>query len=430
MAEPTRRDVLAASGAAAGVLPGASLIAGAPVDRIEEDLARFAGFGSKASGGPGDTASGAWIESELQAAGYTVARQAFDAPFFSAAVAQLSVDGADIALLAQALVVPTPAGGVTGPLVRVDPVSVGAAKLAGAIVLVDLPFQRWSSALAKPIADTLARAWAGGAVAAVIVTNGPTGEAIALNVSAEFGPVAKPVAILAPKLARPVMLAAAEAKSATLRIEGQRGTRPAFNLIGRIDRGQRHWIVVSTPRSGWFGCAGERGSGLAAWLALARWAVAALSGHNLAFVCNSGHEYEYLGSEKALAAKLPPPPGDTSFWMHLGANVATRDWQELPGAQLLPLPSADPQRFLMVSPALVPAARAAFGGQPGLEMPYPTGTGAAGELTGILAAGYGHVAGIFGAHRFHHVVTDDARCVSAPLVARVVDGCKILIRSA
>ena len=423
---PTRRDVLAASGAAV-VTPGLSKVATAASAGIEDDLARYAAFGIKASGGVGDIACGAWIERELVASGYRVSRQSFDVPWFEPSTAQLSVGDVATPILPQAIVTTTPTGGVTGPLMRVDPVSVGAAALVGAIALVDLPAQRWSSALAKPIADTLAKAFAGGAVAAVIVTNGPTGEAIALNVKENAVAGAKPIAILAPKLARPAMLVAAQGKNATLRIEGQGGTRPAFNLIGRIDRGKAQWIAISTPRSGWFGCAGERGSGLAVWLALARWAAKAVPGYNLAVLCNSGHEYEYLGSERTFVAKLPPAPVDTAFWLHLGANVATRDFQELPGGLLLPLPSADPQRFLMASPALLPAGRIAFAGQPGLEMPYPTGNGTAGELTGILGAGYGNVAGIFGAHRFHHTIADDAHCLSTALVAQVVTGCKALI---
>ncbi len=429
----TRRDLMAASGMAlAGATELRAAIATAPPldNPIAADLDRYVGFGIKASGGTGDIATGDWIEHELRAAGYTVARQVFDVPFFRAAAAQLHVDATTIELLPQALVVPTPDVGLSGPLVRIDPVSVAAAPLAGAIALLDLPAQRWSTALAKPIADTIAQAWSRGALAAVIVTNGPTGEAIALNTPSVSKIDKKPVAIMAPRLARPALLAAANGKQATFHIGGQGGTRPAFNLIGRIDRGKGRWLIASTPRSGWFACAGERGPGVTAWLALARWAAVALPEHDLAFVCNSGHEYEYLGAEKMLAAALPPRPADTALWLHLGANVAARDWQELPGGILLPLPSADPQRFLVTSPALLPTARAAFAGQPGLEIPYPTGTGTAGELTGILAAGYGRVAGIFGAHRFHHVATDDARCVAAPLVAPVVEACKALLKSA
>jgi hypothetical protein len=63
-------------------------------------------------------------------------------------------------------------------------------------------------------------------------------------------------------------------------------------------------------------------------------------------------------------------------------------------------------------------------------MAYPTGRGAAGELTAILAAGYNRAAGNFGAHRFHHVAEDDARCVDAMLAAPVVEACKRLVKNA
>ena len=44
----------------------------------------------------------------------------------------------------------------------------------------------------------------------------------------------------------------------------------AHNVVARIERGPR-WIVVTTPISGWFGCGGERGPGVALFLGLARW---------------------------------------------------------------------------------------------------------------------------------------------------------------
>ena len=427
MTEPTRRDLLAGSGliVAAGSIP--AIAAPDPKSgQTAADLDRYIGFGIKATGGPGDNACGAWIEDQLRRAGYTVDRQSFDAPFFDVARAELSAGSATAPVIPQAIAIPTGDNGVTGKLVRTDPVAGPSSALAGAIALIDLPYNRWSSALAKPIMDTTRTALAEGAVAAVIVTNGPTRRAIALNADGKAPMFDKPVAVLAPDKAAPFLVAAARGASGTLCVTGTGGRRPAFNLIGKIERGKGRWIVLSTPRSGWFTCAGERGPGIAAWLALARWARAALPDYNLALLCNSGHEYEYLGAEKALDA-IAPPPASTAFWLHLGANVAARDWQEMGGGMLLPLPSADPQRFLVTSPALVEPARRAFAGQPGLESPYPTGQGSAGELTSILAAGYGAVAGIFGAHRFHHVAGDDSSCVSAPLVDRAIAACKQLI---
>ena len=113
----------------------------------------------------------------------------------------------------------------------------------------------------------------------------------------------------------------------------------------------------------------------------------------------------------------------------LGANAATRDWQEIPG-RLLPLPSADSHRFLMTSPDLVEPARRIFKGQPGIEMAYPSGEGAAGELAEVVRAGYPRHAGIFGAHRHHHAATDDLSTVAAEPLAATARGFRDLLTAA
>src|SRR3546814_8124489 len=152
---------------------------------------------------------------------------------------------------------------------------------------------------------------------------------------------------------------------------------------------------------------------------LARWASRNASDHNLAFVCNTGHEYEYLGAGESLK-EMSPKPQETAFWLHLGANLAARDWHDAVG-EMTPLPGTDSQRYLVVSPPLLPTARTAFAGLAGLESPYSSDRISAGELTGIIAAGYRSVAGVFGIHRFHHVAEDDARCLSANAVAETTD---------
>jgi hypothetical protein len=99
--------------------------------------------------------------------------------------------------------------------------------------------------------------------------------------------------------------------------------------------------------------------------------------------------------------------------------VAARDWRER--SPLSPLPNADPQRILQADADLLPAIRAAFAGQPGLEAPEPIDRSrAAGELASILHAGYPSALGVFGSHRFHHARSDDLRCVSPTLIPPVV----------
>lgn len=407
----SRRAILGAGATLIAATPAAAARpkAGSGSDAMRV-LERYAGFGDKASGGPGDIACGAWIESELKALGYACARQSFDVPAYEGEAPTLVIDGARATMIPQAIVAPT--AGVTGRLFAPG-------RGQGDIALLVLPYARWSTAKGE-VEKRVKAAAAAGAKAAVIVTTGPTGEALALNTPVDKPLFDIPAAVLAPKDSEPFVEAAWRGASATFAMPGRAFRRPAFNVTATLKRGAGKWLVISTPRSGWFGCAGERGSGLAAWLQVVSWAAKAKLPVNLALVATSGHEYEYAGGEEFIA-HMAPKPAETALWAHFGANVAARDWHER-GANLSPLPSADPQRFLLASPPLVDACKAAFAGQPGLEQTYavdPKQT--AGELASIVKAGYDPVVGIFGTHRFHHARSDDLRCVSPALVPPVAD---------
>lgn len=414
MTATTRRIFLAGSASAPLIMPAAEAMDVTGPDRIAADLDRYIAFGTKQSGGPGDEACGAWLEAELASAGYDTQRQYFSAPWFEAGKAEIVVGDTRAAVWPQPMVQTTRAEGITARIVRVDAQGMAAHPVAGAIALVELPYARWSSMFWDGVARPVRAAFDAGALACVIVTNGPTRKVIALNTDGRQPLHDRPVALLAPEDAAPFLAAAMANREVTLTVTGQGGRRPAFNLIGRMDRGIGRWLVVSTPRSGWFTCAGERGGGIAAWLHLARWASRTVTGHDLAFVCNSGHEYQHLGVEELLH-EAAPAPDMTAFWLHLGATLAARDWHE-GVASLTALPGTDSQRYLAVSPQLVEAARREFAGLAGLEAPYSSDILSAGELTNIMEAGYAPVAGVFGVHRFHHVAEDDARCVQAQAV--------------
>lgn len=411
---PSRRGLFL--GAASGGLALAPPLTAEPLDDAwhQAVVERYFGFGDKATGGPGDTAVGAWLEGELARAGYQCGRQSFDAPYFDAARTTLSIEGLTASVIPQAPVVATGPEGLTGPL----RLALGDGPLDGAVALIVLPARRWSSALDPLIRDGLADAWARGAAAAVLVTTGPTGDALALNAPAHPEAPARPVAVLAPRDAPAFLDAAAERRTGRLILSGTSGRRPAWNLTARLDRGAERTVILSTPRSGWFGCAGERGSGVAVWLAAALWLARRRDDIDIELVAISGHEYENLGGARYLEDHAPPP-SRTRLWVHVGANLAARDWHEF-GPRLQPLPGPDSQRFLLASPDIAPAFRRAFAGQPGLEAVYPaTVENSAGELTNILRTGYPSAAGFFGTHRFHHSRGDDLRCVSGEMVRPV-----------
>jgi hypothetical protein len=332
---------------------------------------------------------------------------------------------AQASVIPQAIVQPTGPGGVTGPLRLADRTG----DLTGAIALIVLPFKRWGGIsdpqVARPVADALKR----GAIAVVAITVGPTGEAIALNTSPDKPPFDRPVVILAPKDAQGFLAAAADGKPATLTVDGKGGRRAAWNLIARLDRKAPKTLILSTPRSGWFTCAAERGSGLAAWLSLAHWLAAMPHGVNVELLATSGHEYTYFGGERYLREKAPPP-AQTKLWVHIGASLAARDWHEL-GPELRPLPSADAQRVLTATADIIGPVRSAFHGLPGLEATYPADrANAGGELVNVLEAGYHSAIGEYGIHRYFHTQRDDMRCVSGELVTPVAAAFRTAIAAA
>ncbi|MCX7586339.1 hypothetical protein [Phenylobacterium sp. 58.2.17] len=407
----TRRSVILGAGIGAMGLEEAMAAEPAEVftaERVEADLARYDSFGLKTSGGPGDVASGAWLAGELRALGFATQAQAIEVPYFEPREVSLAFGETMVEGLAQAPVTLTGPGGLSGPLVRLEVWGADAAA-EGSIAVARLPFARWSTRQSAAIRRLLIAAAEHKVAALVLITDGPTGDALALN-AAPSAQERFPIVTVGVRGGDQLLAAAARRESAHVHVGGQGGLRAAHNIVGRLERGGGRRLVVSTPRSGWFGCMGERGGGVAAWLGLARWASRACA-LDLTFVATSGHEYENHGGQAFLHSALAPAPDATALWVHLGAALAARDWHEAEG-RLAPLPSVDPQRFLVARPELVAPLRAAFAGEPGLEAVYGDEAGAGGELGEILAAGYPRAFGILGAHRFHHSSNDDIRCIA------------------
>jgi len=145
----------------------------------------------------------------------------------------------------------------------------------------------------------------------VIATQSPNGGLVAVNRAP------------GPPLALPVFLAAgrdlARLKSGTLwlRFAGQAESGSSANVVaefGAFGNG-RAPIVVTTPLSGWFGCAGERGTGLAIALSVAARLAADWP---VRLVAPSGHELGYFGAADYLDGSVEP----FRAVLHLGSCVA------------------------------------------------------------------------------------------------------------
>lgn len=410
----TRRELLnaVAWGAVSPRVAGAQVETDATTRQLQADLVQHAAFGDKFSGGPGDTATAEWVAGRLRASGYRVEESVFDAPYFVKRAARLASGPASADVIPQAPVVPTGAGGISAPLALVDG-EVGSVR--GRIALVIAPFARHAALFAdRGVGRTVVEAAQKGAAAVVIVTTGPSGEAAALNAPEEpFVPI--PAAVLAPKHAEPFVRAARAGTPATLVLDGDAVHRPCRNVIGRVQRGDR-WIALSTPRSGWFGCVGERGTGTAVLLALADWTVRRFPDLSVFVMNTGGHEYFFAGSHRAI--ERAPAPGDTIVWAHVGAALAARDAEEREGRWIM-LDTADPQRSLMASDAVREFAATGFRGLSGLERPGPVRS-QAGELSTFTDRGYANAFAVLGVHRWFHTVEDTLERVDAKLLVPVL----------
>jgi hypothetical protein len=417
---PTRRRVLSsiAYGTAATAVPllrprfAVAQEDAAVIRQLDADLAKHASFGEKFSGGPGDRATADWIAGRLRGSGYRVIESTFDAPFFVKRAARLTAGGATADVIPQAPVVVTTGRGVTAPLTLVED-AVG--DVRGRIVLFVTPFARHAALFAqRGIGKMVVEAAKAGAAAIVIVTTGPSGEAVALNAPEQpFVPV--PTAVLAPKLEAPFVAAARSGAPATLVLDGDATHRPCKNIVARLARGER-WLAISTPRSGWFDCVGERGTGTAVFLELADWARKRFADLSVFLMNTGGHEYFFAGSHRVLHEA--PPAGSTLAWAHIGATLAARDAEQRDG-KLVMLDTVDPGRTLMTTTAARAAVTEAFAGLAGLTEPVAVRP-QAGELSTFTDLGYDRAFAVLGQHNWFHTVEDTLERVDAKLLAPVL----------
>jgi hypothetical protein len=427
----SRRTILQtmAAGAGATALGRLLPLRAAEMDpvsaRIQADLEKHAGFGIKRSGGPGDLMTADWVAQRLRTAGFKVEQLDFPAPFLIERSVKLSAGGMTAMLYAQPPSATTGSKGVSGRLALVR-TQADAANTQGKIALVVLAFGRYA-ALGRGAAGIGAMVQAAakaGALGVVIVTTGPTRQAVMLNAPEE--PVmTAPVAIMAPKDSGPFERAAASGAEATLTIDAELTHRNSKNVIGRLERGSR-WIVISTPRSGWFTCAGERGTGTAVFLELAEWAVSRFPNHSIHLMNTGGHEFYFAGSHRVL--NLAPPPQSTDIWAHIGATLAARDADES-GPELRMLDTADPQRYVMATPNLNEAVAEGFRGITELERARPV-RAEAGELSAFTDRGYEKCFAVLGVHRWFHTIEDTIERVDGRLVTPVLEGHKRVIERA
>lgn len=272
------------------------------------DVKAYSALGEHRTAGKTDRDTSAWLARQLEGFGFTSKLVPFRVRQFQFDSARLTANGRSIPcfpLWLPRAIGPTPLRATIARGTAKDCVAIARFPKGGAIT----PAHR---AVIQPLIDARAAAIIG-------VTPSESGELVALNSTADAEPWPVPILLVGP----PEEMNLRGATEVAISIQGRDEPRAeAFETIGEIGTGKKR-IVISTPSSGWFHCAGERGPGIAMWLALARWSSHRESSVRYTFVASSGHELGEQGMHSFLAGPAPRPD-EVGAWLHLGASIAAR----------------------------------------------------------------------------------------------------------
>lgn len=274
---------------------------------LYNDVKAYSALGEHRTASEADRKTSDWLLKQLEGVGFTARLAPFRVRQFQFASASLTVDGRPIPCF------PLWPPRATGAAPVRAGIAHGAVKGGAAVVRLPKGFAVTPEHLAaiQPLIDR-------GAAAVIGVTPSESGELMALNVAADAQPWPVPVMLVG----LPDEVNLLGAAGAAISIQGRDEPRAeAFNVVAEIGAGKKR-IVVSTPSSGWFHCAGERGPGVAIWLALARWASHRESNARYIFVATSGHELGEQGMRHYLSTA--PKADQVDAWLHLGASIAAK----------------------------------------------------------------------------------------------------------
>jgi len=379
--------------------------------RLMADVEAYYDLGIHRTAHPGDVRTSAWLAERLRAAGLETRTHDFTVRQLFLEEASIEDERGRIEAFPVWLPRTTPAAGVRGRLVLVDDGTPPAA-IRGGIAWLDPS----GGAASRAALDR--KAIDAGAAAVLIETTDGAGLGLLQAINAERAYVdrERPVPTLIYGAADARRLRQSLGREVIVRIRGRTEERARASNVyaSRVVDENADWIVVSTPSSGWFTCAGERGPGIAMLLALAEWVGARQDGLNYLFLATSGHELDFLGARLFHEAHLAPPPERTRAWLHLGAQIATPPWREVDGI-LVPGDRVT-TGTLQASEELTAAMREAFGDLPMYSLRTDTRIG---EFRDLVDHGYRGLGIVGGSNPWFHVPGDDPRGVHGETLAAV-----------
>jgi hypothetical protein len=346
--------------------------------RIGSLIRAYEAQGFHRTGTEVDEASGHWLANEVRQIGLEPTREEFSLSRVDVVAASLAVEGRTIEGL------PLFDGGFTG-----------AAGIAGTLGHLDhaAPIGLTETAPNAQEAGALGDARRHGTRQAIVaITRGACPGFCPSNADSFLRPFGPPVLQVASEAASFLHDCARRGAQVRLTAHVERRPAQAFNVVATAPGADksRAPLVVMTPRSGWWGCASERGGGLVCWLEIMRAVHAARPAREVLFVASSGHELGHLGLD-AFMARRPGLVPAAKAWIHLGANIGAAQG---PGNHLQ---ASDDDMAAMLADAMTQAGLC-------IDRRHPIGTMPRGEAANVHDGG--RYISIIGSNDLFHNMSD------------------------
>jgi hypothetical protein len=239
----------------------------------------------------------------------------------------------------------------------------------------------------------------------IILTRGSRPGLFVLNAPSFKTPFGPPALQISSAESEWVKARAQERAEVSLVAPVERTTTQAINVTARITGSEPSLapLIVTTPRSGWWDCASERGGGLACWLEAIEALAAARPARDCLFVAFSGHEIGFLGIDAYLATR-PDLAKRAHAWIHIGANIGA---------------PRQPNQVHVSDASLESLIAAALGKQGlGIDNKAEPGSVPRGEAGTIHRGGARYVALVTGTEVFHNTADRWPDAVDIAVVAR------------
>ena len=378
-------------------------------EKLRADLVQYSAMGEHRTASAIDHVTSNWIRRRLEAAGFTAELQPWTLRQFQLKECWVEVYGKR--LEAFPLWYPK----ATGPTPICDRLTLSGETVSGRIALT-----QFSDIMVTPKSDHASKiqdSASAGARAIVGCTPHPSGEVYGQNVIPPYNqtPWPIPVVMIAPRNWHILEAAAIHNDKISVHLSGDDElSSVAYNVAAKLERGDS-WIIISTPQSGWFRCASERGAGVALLIALAKWASASDLPHSFLFLSTTGHEIGHMGIHNLMETYDLPLPTKTECWLHLGSSIGAFAFDSDSEGLLIPS-GAEPESWLFSSANMINALERNFAEFTHLKPEIYNRKN--GEIRWILESGYTAFA-LMGSQKFFHLDKDGPENVDASLLSKL-----------